>query len=323
VTSLPPGPLARGCGPTRHPPGRRSGRSEAALRGGRSGSDRNGPLERGPSSAGGLVSRVLSRVPRDTRLAICLRGASPRPCSGQPGDAGEPGRLSLHIGPCTGWGLPSCPCYQGHWCALTAPFHPYGAPARGRVRGLLSVALAVALRAQSLTGTLPYGARTFLAARARRCPDGRTLPPLRGWRRRARVAARPPTLRPVILARGPEAKAFTACVPGRLGAADELVGLEPAGLGLALLGGRRARVGPALPLQRHQRPHLHVVLAHDLARQPHLAQQALLLELAAFGGGHGGGLAAHELHAAGGAARLAAAAVADLHAQVLDGQHEP
>ncbi len=81
----------------------------------------------GAAVAGGLVSRVLSRVPRkgNARLAIYLGRASPRASSGQPGDVGEPGRLSLPIGPCTGWGLPSCPCCQGHWCALTAPFHPY------------------------------------------------------------------------------------------------------------------------------------------------------------------------------------------------------
>ncbi len=67
-----------------------------------------------PSGASGHLSgtRVAARLERS------------------PGDVGEPGRLSLPIGPCTGWGLPSCPCYQGHWCALTAPFHPCAPPSR-------------------------------------------------------------------------------------------------------------------------------------------------------------------------------------------------
>jgi len=105
------------------------------------------------------------------RLVIYLVRASPRASSGQPGDVGEPGRLSLPIGPCTGWGLPSYPCYQRYWCALTAPFHPYARPPSRAARGLLSVALAVALHAQPLAGTLPYGARTFLDTRARQYPE--------------------------------------------------------------------------------------------------------------------------------------------------------
>ena len=28
---------------------------------------------------------------------------------------------------CTRWGLPSCSGHPEHWCALTAPFHPYPA----------------------------------------------------------------------------------------------------------------------------------------------------------------------------------------------------
>jgi len=119
--------------------------------------------------AGGPISRVLSEhaAQRRTRLIISLGRASPRASSGRPGDGSGPGKPFLPIGPCTRWGLPSCPCYHGHWCALTAPFHPYPSPIepRGPVAdtgGLLSVARAVALRAQPLAGTLPYGARTFL-----------------------------------------------------------------------------------------------------------------------------------------------------------------
>src|SRR5690606_13046677 len=114
VESLPPGPPWRAAGPTIAPT-----RTTARER-------KRRPHE-GAAVAGGLVSRVLSRVPwrGNARLAIYLGRASPHASSGQPGDVGEPGRLSLPIGPCTGWGLPSCLCYQGHWCALTAPFHPY------------------------------------------------------------------------------------------------------------------------------------------------------------------------------------------------------
>jgi len=30
-----------------------------------------------------------------------------------------------HAWPCSRWGLPSCHSHLRHWCALTAPFHPY------------------------------------------------------------------------------------------------------------------------------------------------------------------------------------------------------
>lgn len=132
-------------------------------------------------------------------LIICLGRCSRSASSGQPGDDSEPGKLFLPIGPCTGWGLPSYLCFQRHWCALTAPFHPYPADSIKRPRltppiplgevgvypadsvkrgrgGLLSVAPAVALRAQALPGTLPCGARTFLSPTG--CPTGRDQVPL-------------------------------------------------------------------------------------------------------------------------------------------------
>ena len=102
--------------------------------------------------------------PTPWALIIYLGPASPQVSSGRFGDIIEPGRLSLRFGPCTGWGLPSCRCFHRHWCALTAPFHPYRFGAcRLPTGGLLSVARAVALRAQLLAGTLPCGARTFLS----------------------------------------------------------------------------------------------------------------------------------------------------------------
>jgi len=182
-------------GPPRSPPGTptvvrraRSGRG----RSGRRAHDKAEPATVVAGSvAGGPISRVLSAGDasrRRPRLIISLGRASPHASSGQPGDGGGPGKPFLPIGPCTGWGLPSCPCRHGHWCALTAPFHPYpaaddhrwpcggvrrsrnaGSPAKPTTRpgGLLSVARAVALRAQPLAGILPCGARTFLRRRRR------------------------------------------------------------------------------------------------------------------------------------------------------------
>jgi len=49
-------------------------------------------------------------------------------------------------------------------CALTAPFHPYQTVAHLAVSSLLHFPSAHA--AQPLTGTLPYGARTFLPLQA-------------------------------------------------------------------------------------------------------------------------------------------------------------
>ncbi len=150
--------------------------------------------------AGGLVSRVLSASTRGwRRLAIYLGRASPRASSGQPGDLDEPGRLSLPIGPCTGWGLPSCPCYQGHWCALTAPFHPY---ARGAEAARARSAFCCTCRRLTRPAVSWHPAL--------RCPDfprrACTLAPSaepgrsQGNRRRAHVAARPPTQPPSSVA---------------------------------------------------------------------------------------------------------------------------
>jgi hypothetical protein len=93
----------------------------------------------GSSFAGGPISRVLSASVasrRRPRLIISLGRASPRASSGQPGDGSGPGKPFLPIGPCTGWGLPSCPCCHEHWCALTAPFHPYPRRSASRSAGV-------------------------------------------------------------------------------------------------------------------------------------------------------------------------------------------
>lgn len=125
-TPRPPSPAGspRACG--RPHPLRIERRRGAAPGGGRRRPHGDGRPCGRPSPAGGPVSRVLSGCARGRiRPIISLGRASPRASCGQPGDRGGPGKPFLPIGPCTGWGLPSCPCCHGHWCALTAPFHPY------------------------------------------------------------------------------------------------------------------------------------------------------------------------------------------------------
>jgi hypothetical protein len=69
----------------------------------------------------------------------------------------EPGGRAAHahIWPCSGWGLPSYPGLPGHWCALTAPFHPClcdpGPEAGTAIGGLFSVALSVRSPCQAVS----------------------------------------------------------------------------------------------------------------------------------------------------------------------------
>ncbi len=82
--------------------------------------------------------------------------------------------------PCTGWGLPSRPCLQGRWCALTAPFHPDWSVVQRfifcctvrRLRACSKFPSSGSLAAQPLAGILPCGARTFLT----RVASGATVP---------------------------------------------------------------------------------------------------------------------------------------------------
>src|SRR3712207_4416707 len=74
----------------------------------------------------------------------------------------------------------------------------------------------------------------------------------------------------------------------------------------------------------HQHPHLHVLLAQDLAREAYLPDDVPHPEDHHLGLGHLLWLAFDELHAAGGAPRVGAAGVHDVHACVLlDGQNQP
>jgi len=95
-------------------------------------------------------------------LVIYLGRASPRASSGRLEMlASRAGSLSLSdLAP--GGVCLAAPVTRDTGALLPHPFTlAPGASAAGR-RGLLSVALAVALRAQPLAGTLPCGARTFL-----------------------------------------------------------------------------------------------------------------------------------------------------------------
>src|SRR6188474_1248041 len=81
-------------------------------------------------------------------------------------------------------------------------------------------------------------------------------------------------------------------------------------------------IRPAAALEAADGAHGHVVIALDLARQAH-AGQSFLLHPRFFGFCHTTGLAAHELHAAGGAARVATARVQHVNPGVLfDGEDE-
>jgi hypothetical protein len=152
--------------------------------------------------AGGPISRVLSASVasrRRPRLIISLGRASPRASSGQPGDGSGPGKPFLPIGPCTGWGLPSCPCCHGHWCALTAPFHPYPRRSASRPVGVRRAERGVSGGAEDLRGRSALCCTCRRLTRpavswhpALRCPD---FPQVLGACPRA-PATRWPTLRP-------------------------------------------------------------------------------------------------------------------------------
>jgi len=71
------------------------------------------------------------------------------------------GRTSPPIWPCSDWGLPCRGrCRRARW-ALTPPFHPYRPVAREAVCFLWPCPSPRG--AQALPGSLPCGARTFLA----------------------------------------------------------------------------------------------------------------------------------------------------------------
>ncbi len=117
------------------------------------------------------ISRVLSKT------VIPLGPASPQGSSNLPGDTAGRGNVSL-------FGLaPGGVCRAGPLpdsrCALTAPFHPClcSVPPKKRraIGGIFLLHFPSARAAQALPGTVPYGARTFLATFAhlheRRCRD--------------------------------------------------------------------------------------------------------------------------------------------------------
>src|SRR4028118_797669 len=100
--------------------------------------------------------------------------------------------------------------------------------------------------------------------------------------------------------------------------------LHPDGRGGDLSLGRVTGIPGPGPAHGHQRPHLHVLLAVDLAREARHSQEVAHPEEHHFSPGHVFGLALEELQPAGGASRVAAAGVHDIYACVLlDGQDQP
>ena len=115
-------------------------------------------------------------------MAIIHLGClSPNSSSDLPEDTRAGSSKSLPIWSCTTRSLPSRTCCQMRRCALTAPFHPSpNVPGKIRERimpptsaGLFSVALVVTgiSGARTLSGSLPYGVRTFLFPKKKRLPD--------------------------------------------------------------------------------------------------------------------------------------------------------
>src|SRR4051812_34546991 len=104
------------------------------------------PTDRGGDhSSGPAVTDGIKQPTRKCSLRRTLGRAAP---------------YHFPIWPCTARSLPGRICHQTRRWALTPPFHP--SPRRA---GLFSVALVVIPTdrdARSLSGSLPYGVRTFL-----------------------------------------------------------------------------------------------------------------------------------------------------------------
>ncbi len=81
------------------------------------------------------VSRILypGRIPR--AVVIHLGPPLPTASSGLPEPQAPRATASAPIWPCSGRGLPSRPCHQDRWWALTPPFHPCPCPREGAVGG--------------------------------------------------------------------------------------------------------------------------------------------------------------------------------------------
>jgi len=135
----------------------------------------------GATSAGGPVSRILSRTAIPLGASLLARSSdlpggfrSAAACAALDGPRGRAGPARARsIGPTArlppylvllrvGFTMP--PPLPPERCALTAPFHPYPAPKRGRYvfcgTGRLA---AFTPRSRTLSGTLPCGVRTFLS----------------------------------------------------------------------------------------------------------------------------------------------------------------
>ncbi len=113
------------------------------------------------------ISRILFpiRVAANRAAVIHLREPVPRFLLRPTRELGRATLKRSPIWSCTGWGLQSFPGHPGNWCALTAPFHPYPVPPKGRYRAVsFLLHFPSRCRDSTLWSTLPCGVRTFLRA---------------------------------------------------------------------------------------------------------------------------------------------------------------
>ncbi len=117
------------------------------------------------------VSRVLCAGPKSGRRSFLSERGRPRPLAAYPQRLCRGGHLSLLIWPCSRWGLPCRGRCRPRGGLLLHRFTlARSSSFPDAVGGLLSVALSVVSPAetgdaQSLSGSAPNGARTFLERR--------------------------------------------------------------------------------------------------------------------------------------------------------------
>ncbi len=111
-------------------------------------------------------------VPGKPRAVVIHLGPPlPTASSGLPEPQAPRATASAPIWPCSGRGLPSRPCHQGRWWALTPPFHPYPSGPSPRRAVSLSVALSVGSPRLGVTQLPALWSPDFPRARRRRARD--------------------------------------------------------------------------------------------------------------------------------------------------------
>ena len=119
------------------------------------------------------VSRILYPGSKPRAVVIHLGPPLPTASSGLPEPQALRATASAPIWPCSGRGLPSRPCHQDRWWALTPPFHPCPCPTGGRWAVSLSVALSVGSPRLGVTQLPALWSPDFPRAVSRPRPPGR------------------------------------------------------------------------------------------------------------------------------------------------------